>query len=60
MVFYYPLSPSYAVIINENDNNDNYEELKEAQVDFYNRKIVDASYEQYYASSKEMIERYRN
>lgn len=60
LVFYYPLSPIYAVIINENENNDNYEELKEEQVDYYNRKIVDASYEQYYASSKEMIECYRN
>lgn len=60
LIFYYPLSPSYSVIINENENNDKYEELTEEQVDYYNKKIVDASYEQYYASSKEMTERYLN
>ena len=54
---YYPISPSKAILITSNDFMQN-KQLDMGEVDFYNRKIINASQMQVYGSDKVSLERY--
>jgi hypothetical protein len=59
---YYPVSPTHAILLTEDDSYISGEKRKlpVEEVDEYNKMIVNQSHEQLYASSKHDLERYRH
>lgn len=59
---YYPITPNIAILISDNDKYDNVSELNSNldEVDYYNRKIINASQMQVYCSSATALDRYIN
>lgn len=57
LVFYYPLSPNIAILIND-DNSQDKIELDTNNVDYYNNAMVNSSYQYIFADSKNTITRY--
>lgn len=57
VILYYPISPEIAITIND-DNLENRIELTEEEVEQYNQKLVESSYEYIFANSKESLEKY--
>lgn len=55
---YYPITPNIAILISNNDKYDNVSELNLDEVDYYNRKIINASQMQVYCSSATALNRY--
>ena len=58
LTFYYPISPDVAILLNSEDTQ-NKVYLTREQVDYYNRTIIQASYQCIFANKREVIERYR-
>ena len=60
MINYYPLSPERAFIISNTEEFPVHREINtDEEVDFLNRKIVAAAYENVFASNAEILNRYR-
>ena len=57
LVFYYPLSPTVAILLND-DNESKEMELTEYEVDFYNRKMISASREQIFSNDSQSFFRF--
>lgn len=57
LIFYYPISPGVAILLNGKDTQ-NEVCLTEDKVDFYNKAIVQASYQCVFANKREVIEQY--
>lgn len=55
---YYPITPNIAILISNNDKYDNVSELNLDEVDYYNRKIINASQMQVYCSKANSLDRY--
>ena len=51
LVYYYPISPKIAITVNDNNIDDKLELLKE-QVEEYNQKLINASYEFVFADNE--------
>lgn len=58
-VFYYPISPCLAVIVNEPTLSDAIELCRE-QVELYNQKIASASYQHLFSNDRATLEAYIN
>lgn len=57
LALYYPISPNIAIIINGEDLRGTIN-LDEQQVDIYNKKIIDSSYQYIFANNADVIKRY--
>lgn len=57
LLLYYPVSPEYAITLNDN-NVENLINISDEEADYYNKKMAAARLEQLYASTKELAERY--
>ena len=54
IVYYYPISPNLAITINDSNTEDRLN-LSKSQVEEYNRKLIDASYEFVFADNEKML-----
>lgn len=57
IIFYYPISPEIAITVNDNNTEDK-KQLTEAEVEKYNKMLIDASYEFVFANSEKTIKKY--
>lgn len=57
LIFYYPLSPAVAILLND-ANRSTEIELTESEVNFYNEKIASASNEFIFSNDEQLISRY--
>lgn len=54
MVYYYPISPKIAITVNDSNIDDKLDLLKE-QVEKYNQKLINASYEFIFADNEKVL-----
>ena len=54
LVYYYPISPKVAITVNDSNIDDKLELLKK-QVEEYNQKLINASYEFVFADNEKIL-----
>ena len=57
LIFYYPISPNYAIMLNDN-NTESKIIATENDVEYYNSKILQSSFENIFANDKSLFKKY--
>ena len=57
LIFYYPISPKYAILLNDN-NTEKRIIATEKDIEYYNSKIMNSSYENIFSNNKSLFEKY--